>query len=177
MTSIESENKCENIVDKLTYIPYTNETQLAWIEDMMKKDLSEPYSVFTYRYFLNNWPDLCWLALDGDNCIGSVVCKLDVHNGETIRGYIAMLAVNSDYRGKGIGSSLVKKAIKKMMEYNCDEVVLETEITNKGALRLYKNLGFIKEKRLLRYYLNGVDAFRLKLWLAYPNDDQKPWLQ
>lgn len=60
--------------------------------------------------------------MDGEKCVGAVVCKLDVHNNETIRGYIAMLAVNSEYRGKGIGSTLVKKAVRKMMEYNCDEV-------------------------------------------------------
>lgn len=45
------------------------------------------------------------------------------------------------------------------------QVVLETEITNKSALKLYKNLGFVRDKRLFRYYLNGVDALRLKLWL------------
>jgi peptide alpha-N-acetyltransferase len=43
-------------------------------------------------------------------------------------------------------------------------VVLETEFTNLGALGLYQRLGFIKDKRLYRYYLNGVDAFRLKLF-------------
>ncbi len=45
-------------------------------------------------------------------------------------------------------------------------MVLETEITNEAALRLYENLGFVRDKRLFRYYLNGVDAFRLKLWLS-----------
>jgi peptide alpha-N-acetyltransferase len=42
-------------------------------------------------------------------------------------------------------------------------VTLEAEVTNKGALALYGRLGFIRAKRLYRYYLNGVDAFRLKL--------------
>lgn len=45
------------------------------------------------------------------------------------------------------------------------QVVLETEVTNTAALRLYENLGFVRDKRLFRYYLNGVDALRLKLWL------------
>lgn len=45
------------------------------------------------------------------------------------------------------------------------QVVLETEITNTAALKLYENLGFVRDKRLFRYYLNGVDALRLKLWL------------
>lgn len=42
-------------------------------------------------------------------------------------------------------------------------MTLEAEVTNKGALALYGRLGFIRAKRLFRYYLNGVDAFRLKL--------------
>ena len=44
------------------------------------------------------------------------------------------------------------------------QVMLETEVTNKSALRLYERLGFTRDERLLKYYLNGVDAFRLKLW-------------
>ena len=47
------------------------------------------------------------------------------------------------------------------------QVVLETEVTNTAALRLYENLGFVRDKRLFRYYLNGVDALRLKLWLRW----------
>lgn len=48
------------------------------------------------------------------------------------------------------------------------KVTLEAEVTNKGALALYGRLGFIRAKRLFRYYLNGVDAFRLKLLLPRP---------
>lgn len=49
------------------------------------------------------------------------------------------------------------------------QVTLEAEVTNKGALALYGRLGFIRAKRLFRYYLNGVDAFRLKLLFPRPN--------
>ena len=44
-------------------------------------------------------------------------------------------------------------------------MVLETEVTNKVALRLYEQLGFARDKLLERYYLNGNNAYRLKLWL------------
>jgi peptide alpha-N-acetyltransferase len=42
--------------------------------------------------------------MDGDECIGTIVCKLDRHR-ETYRGYIAMLAVHKDHRHKGLGAS------------------------------------------------------------------------
>ncbi|CAB1343182.1 unnamed protein product [Coregonus sp. 'balchen'] len=104
-------------------------------------------------------------AMVEQECVGGIVCKLDMHKKMFRRGYIAMLAVDSKHRRKSIGTNLVKKAIYAMVEGDCDEVVLETEITNKSALKLYENLGFVRDKRLFRYYLNGVDALRLKLWL------------
>lgn len=146
-------------------VPYESELQMPDIIRLITKDLSEPYSIYTYRYFIHNWPNLCFLAMRDTTCVGAIVCKLDVHKKMVRRGYIAMLAVDEDYRKKKLGSSLVKKAIRAMVRGECDEVVLETEITNKPALRLYQNLGFVRDKRLFRYYLNGVDALRLKLWL------------
>lgn len=46
------------------------------------------------------------------------------------------------------GSSLVKLAIHEMIKNGAEEVVLEAEVTNKGALKLYENLGFVRDKRL-----------------------------
>ena len=150
----------------ISFIQYQDETQMPLIMRLIQKDLSEPYSIYTYRYFIHNWPNLCFLAMTGaGECVGAIVCKLDLHKKVSRRGYIAMLAVDSSHRKKRIGSTLVKKAIEAMVEDEADEVVLETEITNKPALKLYENLGFVRDKRLFRYYLNGVDASRLKLWL------------
>lgn len=72
---------------------------------LIDRSLSEPYSVFTYRYFLHQWPNLCYLAFDGPTPIGVIVCKMDDHRGHP-RGYIAMLVVDSTYRGKGLGEQL-----------------------------------------------------------------------
>ncbi|KAL7648489.1 UNVERIFIED_CONTAM: hypothetical protein RMT77_000395 [Armadillidium vulgare] len=148
------------------YVNYENEHQMEAIMRLIQKDLSEPYSIYTYRYFIHNWPKLCFLAMINGEVIGAIVCKLDLHKKVTVRGYIAMLAVDERYRKRRIGSNLVQRAIREMAADDADEVVLETEITNKPALQLYENLGFVRDKRLFRYYLNGVDALRLKLWLS-----------
>ena len=44
---------------EVVYEDYSDESQLDEIIDLVTKDLSEPYSIFTYRYFINNWPQLC----------------------------------------------------------------------------------------------------------------------
>ena len=77
-----------------------------------------------------------------------------------------MLSVEPEYRRIGLGKLLVKRSIDLMVKAGADEVLLETEVTNGAALRLYESLGFIRDKRLSSYYLSGNDAFRLKLLIT-----------
>lgn len=131
---------------KLRYVPYGAEREspfLPAIQQLISKDLSEPYSIYVYRYFLYQWGHLCYMvgcifrvyvflssgsadsskALDEqDSLIGVIVCKLEPHRGGPMRGYIAMLATREDYRGHGIATSLVKMAIEKMKSEDADEV-------------------------------------------------------
>lgn len=45
------------------------------------------------------------------------------------------------------------------------QIALETEETNHAAMKLYERLGFLRNKKLHRYYLNGNSAYRLVLYL------------
>jgi len=47
---------------QITYIVYESERQMEAIMQLITKDLSEPYSIYTYRYFIHNWPKLCFLV-------------------------------------------------------------------------------------------------------------------
>jgi len=209
--------------------------------ELIDRDLSEPYSIFTYRYFVAQWPKLCFLAVDpaqkgggegaaaaaaapaarekatsapacasasasaaaagkttttatttttttptaakpgseahhhrapvllpdGEGAAaGVVVCKAEPHRERNVvRGYLAMLVVGPSHRGRGLGAHLARLAIGAMAAHPCDEVALEAEAGNAAALHLYRALGFLRDKRLHRYYLNGADAYRLKLLL------------
>lgn len=58
-----------------------------------------------------------------------------------------------------------------------NKIVLETEVTNTAAMKLYERLGFLRSKRLHRYYLNGNSAFRFMLLIkenpaAYEYEDE-----
>ncbi|KAJ4070247.1 N-alpha-acetyltransferase 30 [Fusarium oxysporum] len=167
--------KIDNLPGELRYVQYEHALEAQYlpaIRALISKDLSEPYSIYVYRYFLCQWAHLCFMALNpvDSSLIGVIVCKLEVHashSNPTRRGYIAMLAVASDFRGHGIATTLVKKAIDAMTKRNADEIVLETEETNVAAMRLYEQLGFLRTKKLHRYYLNGNSAYRLVLPLKY----------
>lgn len=46
----------------IRYVRYESELQMPDIMRLITKDLSEPYSIYTYRYFIHNWPQLCFLV-------------------------------------------------------------------------------------------------------------------
>lgn len=159
------------------YTRYRSELELPLINALIEKELSEPYIVYTYRYFLTQWPDLCLLAwarsdvpgaqeqpqpgtdsLSGDIPIGVIICKVEKHTKGTRnqRGYIAMLSVSPLWRGNGVGSELVQRAIEVMRsQKGARECMVETEVDNRASLALYHRNGFLKEKRLHRFYMNG----------------------
>lgn len=112
------------MADSIVYQRYdpTQEVKLLeLIRGLISTDLSEPYSIYVYRYFLYQWGDLCYMAsgsgdrlgrrslanlfqaYEKEELVGVVVCKLEPHRGGPLRGYIAMLAVREVHRGKGIG--------------------------------------------------------------------------
>lgn len=48
--------------NSVQYVCYKNEQQMKDIMRLIQNDLSEPYSIYTYRYFIHNWPKLCFLV-------------------------------------------------------------------------------------------------------------------
>lgn len=64
MTTTVAGSKDTTLPD-LHYIQYdpAKEAQyLPAIRELISKDLSEPYSIYVYRYFLYQWGDLCYLV-------------------------------------------------------------------------------------------------------------------
>lgn len=51
-----------DMLGKVTFVQYESELQMPDIMRLIQKDLSEPYSIYTYRYFIHNWPMLCFLV-------------------------------------------------------------------------------------------------------------------
>ncbi|KAG7562346.1 hypothetical protein FFLO_02238 [Filobasidium floriforme] len=158
------------------------ERDLEAMMTLVDQELSEP-KVYTFRYFLETWPHLCFLAYPAQEDAGAisslqqpiacVISKQESHKGKRSRGYIAMLSVERSWRRKGIARKLVEMTIEAMREQDAQEVILETEYDNLASLTLYGSLGFFREKRLHRFYLNGKDAYRLVLPLPSQDTDDE----
>jgi peptide alpha-N-acetyltransferase len=148
---------------------------------LFSEELPEPYSPFTYEHFLSGWPTLGIILFglesdkkpDDQTDKGAIVGAIDScikfkYPQLFWQGYIAMLAVRKEWRGHKLGQRLVKITVEMMKKKKVSEVVLETPVSNEKALKLYTDMGFAKTKFLIRFYLDGADAYRLKLWFSAP---------
>ena len=50
---------------EIRYVQYDKGKEVEYlsaIRELISKDLSEPYSIYVYRYFLYQWGELCFLV-------------------------------------------------------------------------------------------------------------------
>lgn len=60
---VDATSECsKQQLPEISYVQYESELQMPMIMKIIQKDLSEPYSIYTYRYFIHNWPKLCFLV-------------------------------------------------------------------------------------------------------------------
>jgi ribosomal protein S18 acetylase RimI-like enzyme len=58
--------------------------------------------------------------------------------------YFAIIAVDPDYRGQGIGTFILENGVELAIDNNKKRVVLDVDMDNQGALRLYQRFGFVE---------------------------------
>lgn len=138
---------------------------ISAVHRLVADDLSEPYSLSIYFYFIKNWPELAMFAVDDSSgeIIGTIVGNLVSHHERKRRGYVAIVAVQKSYRGRGIAKLLIQRQVEAFKQLKADEVVLEAECANNAAVNLYESQGFLRTRRMHRYYSDTSDAFRLVL--------------
>jgi hypothetical protein len=65
MSAMATETRIAELPSELRYIQYDSSLEsqyLPSIRALIGKDLSEPYSIYVYRYFLYQWGDLCFMV-------------------------------------------------------------------------------------------------------------------
>ena len=69
-------------LDDVTWRTFRDEADLAQIMKMMTRDLSEPYPIYTYRYFVHQFPELTLIAEHDGKTIGTIVSKIDMNKNK-----------------------------------------------------------------------------------------------
>ncbi len=148
------------------------------IERMTKEDLPQilaldeqcfisPWNIDQFLYELEKNPYAYLLvAKENDLIVGFIDFWITFEYGS-----INQIAVLSNYQKRGIGSALMKEALKKMLDNDVIEVSLEVRIHNTKAIEFYLKHGFHEAFIKERYYDNGDDAYYMTRRLIYEQDN------
>lgn len=96
-------------------------------------------------------------VIDSAPVIGYVIGDLTTLHGRTI-GHIKDIAVHPDYRGRGVGSMLLERALVRLAGEGTQTAKLEVRASNDPAQSLYRRFGFDPLRTLDGYYADGEDA-------------------
>lgn len=144
----------EKFIDEVKEIFYESSTRKDFKDELEKEAFFQKY----VGYYLKNYPELCFLALD-KKVLGYIVASpqssaLELHSLQPhlesfaahLKKYPAHLHINChvDSRGKGIGQILVKKVIKELSQQKIIGLHIMTGPDSQNV-HFYRKLGFIFE--------------------------------
>jgi [ribosomal protein S18]-alanine N-acetyltransferase len=114
-----------------------------------------------FRKLCEDHHDLLFVARYGREIAGYVM-------GEQLqdRAEVISLAVNHEYRGRGIGRQLMHAVLMALRKHGEQRVFLMVRADNQPAINLYRSLGFRRVRRVPCYYHDGQDAVRMRLELV-----------
>jgi RimJ/RimL family protein N-acetyltransferase len=99
-----------------------------------------------------------------------LVGELAIQADRTVADFGMMVA--SGWRGRGVGSALLRRAIDWATDHDCPKVALQVWPHNTTAIALYRKFGFEEEGRLRRHYRrrNGELWDAIVMGLVLDND-------
>jgi ribosomal protein S18 acetylase RimI-like enzyme len=97
-------------------------------------------------------PGLSFVARDGDQLVGAVLCT---HDGR--RGYIDHLAVRESHRRQGIGKGLAARCLYNLMRVGIRKMHLFVQEDNKEAIAFWRQLGWAERVELLTMSRNQLE--------------------
>lgn len=98
-----------------------------------------PYDTLTFIAYWTSYPD-SFLVYDDGRIKGYII--FDPYDG-----HIISIAIDPQFRRRGIGRKLVSEVLKK-----AGKAYVEVRESNKEAIKFYKRLGFEKVDRVSNYY-------------------------
>ncbi|CAF0860187.1 unnamed protein product [Adineta ricciae] len=119
--------------------------------------------------------ELCKLAYCNDIVVGTLCCRFDLSDNRR-RLYIMTLGVLAKYRELGLGTLMLKHALKICEDDgNVDSIYLHVQIDNYTALSFYKKFGFEIVSKAMDYYrrLEPSDAYLLERKFKKPLSNEQ----
>jgi phosphinothricin acetyltransferase len=117
-------------------------TDYSQVIQIWKQSFSNKFDQEINTKYLSDPNSITLVSVDNNTITG--VASLHIINKLTrTLGLIEDVAVNENYRGKGIGKKLVQKLIGLASDKKCDKIILNSSEKNSS---FYKKIGFEKNQ-------------------------------
>lgn len=138
------------------------------VVDINRTCLPENYPDQFFIGLHHHAPKAFIVAECDDGLCGYIMCRIErgissFGRSPVKKGHIVSVAVRKEHRHHGLGSQLVKEAMKGMEEYGASEFFLEVRKTNEAAVSIYEKLNYEIKRVLKGYYRDGEDAYLMVL--------------
>ena len=124
---------------KIRQLVYTDYNQVI---EIWKKSFSNNFDKNINTTYLSDPSSVTLVSVDNDTITGVASLHIIKKLTRTL-GLIEDVAVNENYRGKGIGKKLVEKLIGIASKKGCDKTVLNSSEKNS---EFYEKIGFEKNE-------------------------------
>ncbi|WP_181137249.1 GNAT family N-acetyltransferase [Vibrio hyugaensis] len=119
-------------------------------EAMLLRDADSKENIGKY---LERNPNLSFVALSSDKIVGAILVGTDGR-----RGYVQHLAVDSKFRGKGIGEQLISSAVNALAKVGIAKTHLFVANENLNAQSSYEKLGWFLRDEVRLFSFNSSDS-------------------
>jgi len=124
-------------------------TGIAALEEAIFPD---PWDYRSVVDLISTDGSMCFTAREGERVVAYVIGRLIAPEGEIYR-----VAVDPDYRRRGIAYRLLDYAVKTSRGKGLESLFLEVRSQNLPAIKLYTAYGFREIGRRRGYYKNPTD--------------------
>jgi len=135
--------------------------------------LTETYGLSFYLQYLAHWPEYFQVVESpSGEIMGYIMGKAEGHK-ENWHGHVTALTVSPDYRRLGVAAILMaglEEISEKKRTYFVD---LFVRVSNRVAIEMYKQLGYIVYRRVLEYYSGDPDEDAFDMRKALSQDVEK----
>ncbi|BBP42543.1 ribosomal protein S18-alanine N-acetyltransferase [Thiosulfativibrio zosterae] len=113
----------------------------------------------SFQNFLKPGSHDIWVLSQAEILVGYA---LVLYRSGTNLARLYSIAVHPDFQGQGFSRQLLRTAEQAVVERQCVYLRLEVKVSNQAALSLYEKSGYKKLSRIVEYYEDGQDAFRME---------------
>ncbi len=136
--------------------------EISIIVRLEKQLYTQPWSQKDFEDLLNQEAFWFWVAKEGEEIVGYLVCQVVGEEAE-----LHNIAVAKNYQRQGIAKRLIQKLLDELQRKKVSELYLMVRVSNRPAKKLYEHFG-LKQTGIRKNYYHSPEEDASVFYLSMP---------